>query len=212
VSSGRPAITPAEIGESPPLTEEDRARADLYAVLARLFYSAPDRAFLDTLARHEGLFGADDLPLGEAWNALVRAARAGDPDSLSADYDRVFVGVGKAEITLYCSYYLAAAGRDRIVVALRDELRDLGLGRTGETHEPEDHLAVLCEVMRHLVSLGSDNHAIGRQKQFFVRYISHAYMPLTDAIRDRDAPDLYRRAARVMRTFFDIESQSFEMV
>jgi hypothetical protein len=37
-------------------------------------------------------------------------------------------------------------------------------------------------------------------------------MPLTDAIRDRDAPDLYRRAARVMRTFFDIESQSFEMV
>jgi TorA maturation chaperone TorD len=199
------------VGESA-LTEEDRARADLYAVLARLFYAAPDREFLDTLARHEGLFGGDAVALGQAWNALARAARAADAEAVRLEYDSVFVGVGKAEVTLYCSRYLTSAGRDRIVVALRDELRDLGLGRTGETHEPEDHLAVLCEVMRHLVSLGSGDRAIGRQKQFYMRYISSAYIQLTDEILNAAATRFYKDVARVTRIFFDLESQSFEMV
>jgi TorA maturation chaperone TorD len=194
------------------LTEEDRGRAGLYAVLARLFYAAPDRALLDTLARHEGLFGGEDVPLGQAWNALVRAARDSDPATLTLEYDSLFVGVGKAAVTLYCSYYLTPTGRERIVVALRDELRDLDLGRTGETHEPEDHLAVLCEVMRHLVSLGSEDHAIGRQKQFFMRYISNAYIQLTDEILSAAATRFYKDVARVTRAFFDVESQSFEMV
>jgi TorA maturation chaperone TorD len=115
-------------------------------------------------------------------------------------------------VTLYCSRYLTSAGRERVVVALRDELRDLGLGRTGETHEPEDHLAVLCEVMRHLVSLGSSDQAIGRQKQFFMRYISPAYIQLTDEILSAAATRFYKDVARVTRIFFDLESQSFEMV
>src|SRR5512134_2227621 len=151
------------------LSEEDQARADLYAVLARLFYAAPDRELLDTLAGHENLFGGEDVPLGRAWNGLVRAARAADPDAVRLEYDSVFVGVGKAEVTPYCSRYLTTAGRERIVVALRDELRELGLGRTGETHEPEDHLAVLCEVMRHLVAAGSESSALDCQKRFFLR-------------------------------------------
>jgi TorA maturation chaperone TorD len=211
VIGGDRAEAPTAVGELS-LTEEDRARADLYAVLARLFYAAPDRVFLDTLARHERLFGNDDVPLGKAWNALVRAARAAAPEALTLEYDTVFVGVGKAEVSLYCSRYLTSAGRERVVVALRDELRDLGLGRTGETHEPEDHLAVLCEVMRHLVSLGSSDQAIGRQKQFFMRYISPAYIQLTDEILSAAATRFYKDVARVTRIFFDLESQSFEMV
>ncbi len=203
--------TPTPSGE-PSLTEEDRARGELYAVLARLYFDAPDRPLLDSLAQHEGLFGGAGVPLGQAWNALVRAARAADPGTAGTEYGALFVGVGKAVVTPYCSYYLAAAGRERIVVALRDELRDLGLGRTGGSHEPEDHIAVLCEVMRHLVSLGADDHAIGRQKQFFVRYISPAYIPLTDAILGAAATRFYQDVARVTRVFFDLESESFEMI
>jgi TorA maturation chaperone TorD len=194
------------------LTEEDRGRADLYALLARLLYAGPDRALLDSLVGHEDLFGADDVPLGRAWRALARAARDADPEALRLEYDSKFVGVGRAEVTLYTSYYLTAAGRERVVVALRDELRELGLVRTGDTHEPEDHIAALCEVMRHLVSLGSDDHAIGGQKQFFMRYISGAYIQLTDEILSAAPTPFYQDVARVMRVFFDIESQSFEMV
>jgi TorA maturation chaperone TorD len=205
------ALTP-DAGADSALAEEDRARADLYALLARLFYAGPDRALLDTLARHEDMFGAGDSPLGRAWRALARAARDADPEALRLEYDTLFVGVGKAEVTPYCSYYLTAAGRERVVVALRDELRELGLARTGGSHEPEDHVAALCEVMRHLVVRGADDQAIGSQKRFFMRYISSAYIPLTDALLNTAAPSFYKGVAGVARAFFDIESQSFEMV
>ena len=203
--------SPAGIGESA-LSEEDQGRADLYALLARLFYAGPDRALLDSLALHEDLFGAEDVPLGQAWRALARTARNADPEELTLEYDSLFVGVGKAQVTPYCSHYLTPTGRERIVVALRDELHGLGLARTGGSHEPEDHVAVLCEVMRHLVSLGSDERSIGGQKRFFMRYISSAYSQLTDEILGTAATQFYKNVARVMRVFFDVESQSFEMV
>jgi TorA maturation chaperone TorD len=66
--------------------------------------------------------------------------------------------------------------------------------------------------MRHLVALGSDDQAIGRQKQFFMRYISPAYIQLTDEILNAAATRFYKDVARVTRVFFDLESQSFEMV
>ena len=207
----RPPESPVPSGELA-LTEEDRGRADLYALLARLFHAGPDRTLLDTLARHEDLFGTDGVPLGRAWRALARSAREADPEALRLEYDSLFVGVGKAQVTPYCSHYLTPTGRERIVVALRDELRDLGLGRMGDTHEPEDHIAVLCEVMRHLVLLGSDDQSIGRQKQFFMRYIQSAYIQLTDEILGTAATQFYKDVARVTRVFFDVESQSFEMV
>jgi TorA maturation chaperone TorD len=206
----RPPETPTPTRESA-LTEEDRGRADLYALLARLLFAAPDRALLDSLARHEDLYGSDEIALGRAWRALAQAARDADPESLRLEYDSLFIGVGKAAVTLYCSYYLTAAGRERIVVALRDELRDLDLARTGGSHEPEDHAAVLCEVMRHLVSRGAESYALECQKRFFLRYISSAYIPLTDAIGNAPAAGFYALVARLMRTFLDIESQSFEM-
>jgi TorA maturation chaperone TorD len=210
--TGRDASVSPDADPESPLADEDRARGDLYALLARLYYAAPDRALLDVLAQNEDMFGGADAPLGRAWRALARSARDADPAALSLEYDSLFVGVGRAEATPYCSYYLTSAGRERIVVALRDELRDLGLARTGETHEPEDHLAVLCEVMRHLVSLGSDDEAIGRQKRFFLRYISNAYIQLTDAVLASAAARFYKDVAHVTRAYLDVESQSFEMV
>jgi TorA maturation chaperone TorD len=211
VTAGGASEIPTPDRESA-LSDEDRARADLYAVLARLFYAAPDRALLETLSRYEGLFGNDDVALGQAWNALVRAARAADPATLKLEYDSVFVGVGKSEVTLYCSRYLTSAGRERIVVALRDELRELNLTRTGDSHEPEDHVAVLCEVMRHLCRAGSGSHELSLQEAFFLRYIQPAYIQLTDEILSAAATHFYKDVARVMRAFCDIESQSFEMV
>jgi len=195
------------------LTAEDLGREQLYAVLARLWYDAPDRGLLEALARSEGLFGdAPGSALVESWRELARAAAVADPVAVKTEYDDAFVGVGRAPITLYCSTYLTPSGRERIVAALRDELRDLGLARTGPSHEPEDHLAVLCEVMRHLVAAGSDEAALSAQKRFFLRYIHPAYIQLTEEIRNAAAGQFYSEVARVMKAFFDVESESFQMV
>jgi TorA maturation chaperone TorD len=199
-------------GEST-LTEEDEARANLYAVLARLWYAAPDRELLDALARSAGLMeDAGDTALAVAWRGLARAAADADPDELTYEYDSLFIGTGSAEITLYCSHYLTETGRERIVVALRDELLGLGLGRTSGTHEPEDHLAALLEVMRHLIVQGSDVTQIGLQKTFFLRYIRSSYAALTDAVIRNGGARFYQDVARLTRAFLDVESQSFDMI
>lgn len=195
------------------LAEEEQARANLYGALARLWYAAPDQEMLDAFSRSEdSTEDAGDTALASAWRALARSAAEADPDDLIYEYDALFVGTGSAEITLYCSHYLTETGRERVVVALRDELRQLGLGRAGGTHEPEDHLSGLLEVMRHLIVQGNDVPQIEFQKMFFLRYIGKSYAALTDAVIRNGGAHFYKDVARLTRAFLDVESQSFEML
>ena len=203
---------PVSLGGESALDEEDRARADIYGVLARLWYRAPDRELLDALAGNTERDEAHAPPLARAWGALAKAAADADPEALTHEYDSLFVGTGRAEITLYCSHYLTETGRERVVVALREKLRELGLGRSGGTSEPEDHFSALLEVMRHLIVQGSDVPQIEVQKQFFLRYIHGSYTALTDAVANNGGAGFYKEIARVTRAFLDVESQSMDML
>jgi TorA maturation chaperone TorD len=195
------------------LSPEDSARADLYALLARLWYGAPDAALLETLAGAHEAFGI--APQGaflSAWQALCNAARGADQARVREEYDGVFIGVGKAPVTLFATHYLGAIFKERILVQLRDELAALELGRAEFAHEPEDHLAALCDVMRHMIAADCSDAALQRQRQFFSRYIAPVYKPLVRAVGDNEATDFYRRVADVAQAFFDIEAESFEML
>jgi TorA maturation chaperone TorD len=193
------------------VAEEDQARADIYGLLARLWYAPPDRSLLEALAASESAFEGDSA-VASAWRALAQAARESDPAALTHEYDSLFVGTGRAEITLYCSHYLTETGRERVVVALRNELRELGLGRTSGKSEPEDHFSALLEVMRHLIVQGSDVPQIGVQKEFFLRYIQSIYPALTEAVITNGGARFYKDVARLSRAFLDVESQSLDMV
>ena len=54
---------------APPVAPEDLARANVYGILARLFYVAPDAQLLAALANAEDDTAAQHSPLGEAWRA-----------------------------------------------------------------------------------------------------------------------------------------------
>lgn len=193
------------------IAEEDRARADLYGLLARLWYAAPDGELLEALAASEGAIEGDG-EIARAWREVVGRAREADPDDLTHEYDSLFVGTGRAEITLYGSHYLTETGRERVVIALRDELRELGLDRTRGTNEPEDHFSALLEVMRHLIVQSSDAPQIRQQKQFFLRYIQPIYTALTEAVITNGGADFYQGVARLSRAFLDVESQALDML
>ena len=196
--------------------EEELARANLYGLLARLWYAPPDRQLLETFSQSGNATGATDdagdTLLAQSWRALVRACAETTVDDLTYEYDSLFIGTGSAEITLYCSYYLTETGRERVLVALRDELRELGLARAIDASEPEDHFAALLESMRHLIVQGSDVPQITFQKKFFLRYIRSAYTPLTDAVLTNGGAHFYQVVARLTRAFLDVESESFDMV
>lgn len=188
------------------LAPEEQARANFYALLSRLFY-APDAALLAALAQAEELEG-DDAALADAWRNLCTAAANSDPATVREEFDTVFVGTGKAPITLYTSAYSIKYSNEAPLAALRGELAKLGL--RGEAAEPEDHVAALCDVMRYLI--GEGEAGLEEQKRFFERWIQPGAEPLCAAIERNDQTSFYKHVARIAKTFFALEHAAFEML
>lgn len=196
----------------PTWTEEDRARADHYALLARLYFAAPDAALLQALGQHARILGFGDGAFASAWAALGAAAEATTAQAVAAEYADLFLGVGRAQVMLNGSWYLSGFLQEEPLAELRDDLAALGLGRRAGVAETEDHIAALAEVMRHLVVTGPDEAGLARQRQFFNRHLAPWYGDLVSAIDAVPGASFYVRVGGLLRAFFDIERQAFDMV
>jgi len=186
------------------IAPEEEARANLYGLLARLFYGSPDPGLLRAIA-------ADTLEgdLAEPWDEVRRAAAAADPEALREEYETAFIGTGKAPVTLYTSAYSIRFSNEVPLAELRGELLRLGLARRAEAREPEDHIAALCDVMRHLIAKRQD---LDEQRRFFHRWIAPAAEPLCAAIERSELGSFHRAIGRLAKTFFSLEQAAFEML
>ena len=146
------------------IAPEEQARANLYALLARLFYAPPDAQLLRSMAS-ETLEGE----LAAPWKELAQAAKEADPEAVREEYETAFIGTGKAPVTLYTTAYAIKYSNEVPLAELRGELDRLGLARRAEIREPEDHIAALCDVMRHLVAKQESD--LSEQQRFFSRWI-----------------------------------------
>jgi len=197
------------------LSQEDQARADFYALISRLFYAGPDAQLLAAIAGAGDTAIAGDgaaVPLLAAWQALAAAAATADPEEARQEYDQVFVGTGKAEITPYASHYLAVSMRERVLVRLRDSLAEMGLAKHESAAEYEDHFSALCEVMRHLIAAGSSDAAVQKQKMFFFEYVHFCYGDICAVMIGSTNTDFYKHVAGFTKAFLDVEASSFEMI
>ena len=203
-------VTPLHF--QPPEVPEDQARAGYYALLARLFYGGPDAQLLGTIAdADEIVAGGAQSALAGAWSALAVAARATDAEAARLEYDELFIGTGKAEVTPYATYYLAETGREKILARLRGELAGLGLSRAQGAHEPEDHMAGLFDVMRHLISLGSGDAALQKQQEFFDRYVARSCIRFCSAIAASEKANFYKHVGRFAEAFFVVEIEALKV-
>jgi TorA maturation chaperone TorD len=205
-----------EEAERSQLEQEEAARAEFYALLARLFYAGPDAALLQAIALTGAGGGTtagwpEPAPLGAAWRALASASLAMDAEAARDEYDSVFVGTGRAEITPYASHYLGRSAPERVLVSLRGELAALGLGRKSGAAEPEDHLAALCDVMRYLVLRGTRDAALQQQKRFFTAYIAPWYAEFCASVAASGKTNFYKPVAAFSQAFFDVEAEAFEL-
>ena len=194
--------------------EEDRARADFYALIARLFYAGPDAALLAAIASADEIAGEGEAaPLAAAWRALGAAAAAMDAEASREEYDHVFVGTGMAEITPYASHYLAQSMQERVLVRLRDTLTEMGLAKSQSAAEYEDHFSGLCEVMRQLILFfGSDDVAVRKQNSFFLGYLLPWYAVFCAAVTASPNTNFYKHVAVFTKAFLDVEKDSFELI
>ena len=191
------------------LPPEEVARANIYGLLARLFYGPPDAQLLETLAGASGM-DAEDGEIGPAWERLCLAAGQTDNESARDEYDTVLVGTGKAPVTLYTCAYSIRYATEAPLAELRGALSALGLARREEASEPEDHIAALCDAMRHLIAVQKRDLAV--QSAFFKRWIGPTAGPLCDAIEAEPSLSFYKAVARFAKAFFDMEQSAFEML
>lgn len=191
---------------------EDTARADLYGLLASLFYRAPDAALLHHIAANRAQGDDARSPLGQAWNALCDAAAATTAAEAEDEYQQLFVGVGKPDVFVYGSYYQAGFLNERPLVSLREDLARYGLERHEDVSETEDHIATLCEVMRFLIAgddVGISN--LGEQQRFFSRHLQPWVDALCDAVQAHPGARFYAAAAQLLRAFASVEAVAMEM-
>jgi len=194
--------------ESPDRGEET-ARADLYGLLATLYAAPPSQDLIDTIAsaRSEG-----NGVLEQAWAGLVAACRKARAEAVRDEYETLFIGVGKPEVMLYGSYYLSGFLMEKPLAALRTDLAQLGLERDQSVNESEDHIAMLCEVMRYLIASGEFAHAgIAGEKRFFATHMQPWVMELCDAVDAHPESGFYRVVTGLARSFFEVEMQAFDM-
>jgi len=195
-------------GELGQLVVEDAARAKLYALIGRLFYDAPDPVLLTMICRAEDEPADGDSRVAQAWQALREACRSAYPVVLKQEYDTLFVGVGKSEVTPYTSHYIRGNSPDRHLVWLRERLDQLGLARRSAAFEVEDHVSGICDVMRILVE---DGHPLSEQSLFFKEFVYPGVTPICEVVAIAASAVFYRSVADFARAFLEVERQAFEM-
>jgi TorA maturation chaperone TorD len=204
--------SPATVAAPLPLSGEDQARTDLYALTARLLLVPPGAALLDDLACADPIGGGPGATaLDQAWEKLVLAASVIDAAAVTDEFDTLFISTGTPPLNPYGSFYLSGNLNDRPLAALRGDLVRLGLARAPGVGEFEDHLGALCETMRVLVAGGPGlrRQPLARQRQFFETHIAPWYQRCLADIASAEGANFYRLVAGFAAAFLAVEAEGF---
>ena len=223
-SEPAPASTPAPHPQSTlepslatvslPLADEDQARADFYALFARLLLAPPDAALLGALAQAEPISAVGEFALEDAWLALTQAASVVDEGAVRDEFSALFEAIGNPLLNPNGSWYLAGHLNDVPLANLRQDLARLRLARAPGVGDFEDHLGALCETMRVLVAgaPGIARRPLGVQKTFFEAHIRPWYAACLADLAAAEPANFYRVVARVVDAFLSIEAQAFAVL
>lgn len=177
-------------------------RVDVYALLAALLARPPHAGRLSQL---EHLDLLPDIPhsLASPVEDLKEAAARSDADAVAREYDALFVGLGRGEVMPYASWYAEQILMSAPLARLRKDLAGLGVERREGTCEPEDHAAVLCEIMVLLVV--EPQVPPKRQAAFFRDHLAPWMGRFFHDLQASEAADFYRAVGRLGETYMRLE-------
>ena len=196
-----------------PGLDEETARAEVYGLLAALYYAPPTIELLQQLRAAVTEAPSAGAFLEEPWRVFVGVARSTELDAIASEYDTLFGGVGKPEVYLYGSYYLSGFLNEKPLARLRSDVAALGLARDETMSETEDHVAYLCEVMRYLIA-GDDVEVanLTQQQRIFARHLQPWVGRMCEAIAQHPQARFYRALAEFTLAFLSVEAQGFDLI
>lgn len=193
--------------------DEETARAEVYGLLAALYYAPPGAELLAQLRVAVTEAPAAGGFLEEPWRQFVGTVRDLSDEQVANEYDALFGGVGKPEVYLFGSYYQSGFLNEKPLAALRGDLAALGLARDEAMPETEDHFACVCEVMRYLIA-GDDVEIanLTQQQKFFSAHVQPWAAPMCEAISAHPKARFYAALAGFTAAFVSVEAQGFDLM
>lgn len=193
--------------------DEETARAEVYGLLAALYYAAPSAQLYEDLRVAVTEAPAPGALLESSWAELVAAARTQSLADTTQEYDALFGGMSRPDVYLYGSHYLSGFLNEKPLAALRTDIAALGLTRDEAMPETEDHVAYLCEVMRYLIA-GDDVEVanLTRQREFFTRHLQPWMPMMCEALTQHPKARFYSALAAFTLPFINVEAQGFDML
>jgi TorA maturation chaperone TorD len=191
------------------IPEEERQRADIYVLLARLLIRAPDEKTLDSLRKMTGGKG----PLGEALNALAAVARAKTAGAVDDEFHELFIGLDVGQLVPYASFYLKGALFDEPLMKLREDMARRRIGWNEDVKEPEDHIAAMCEMMAGLIlgTFGDGPASIDEQRSFYEAHLAPWAADFFTDLQGARGATFYMPLGRIGLAFMEIEDRAFKM-
>jgi TorA maturation chaperone TorD len=183
------------------------ARANEYRLLASLLAQAPSQELLARLANISG----DATKLGEAHAALAESASNSDADTITREYFDLFIGVGRGELLPYASYYLTGFLQERPLAQIREDMAAIGVAGADHVSEPEDHIAILCEIMA-VMATGDFAADLAAEQRFFERNLKPWAARFFADLETAASARFYRNVGRLGRLFMEIEAQGLAML
>lgn len=190
------------------VSAEDRARANVYALLGALL-AAPPQAPTLTLLRELPVDQGDDGELTAAWALLRQAAERAEPQALAAEYHDLFIGIGRGELVPYGSWYVTGFLMERPLAELRVDLARMGFERQEEVREPEDHAAALCETMSLITT--DDAIPFEQQREFFRKHLEPWMGRFFADLQAAQTARFYRAVGLTGERFMQIEQTYLTM-
>lgn len=189
---------------------DQRLRAGTYALLANLLGAPPDAAMLKHLGSSEVEATGERSDMATAWSALRAAAGKASVDAVNEEYQELFIGLGRGELAPYGSWYITGFLMEKPLGTLRQDLAALGYERPPEVHEPEDHVAALCEVMAMLIS--DDAVPFSVQRTFFETHLGPWMEKFFNDLEGARSACFYRSVGCLGQAFIGVEKQYFSML
>jgi TorA maturation chaperone TorD len=118
------------------------------------------------------------------------------------------VGLGRGELLPYASYYLTGFLNERPLSRLRADLATLGIERVAHNSEPEDHAAIVCEIMSGFAS-GQFEAPADAQRAFFEKHVACWIGRLFADMEGAEGATFYRAVGALGRLFIEIETEAF---
>lgn len=190
-----------------PASDEELARSHLYHLLGRLLCLPPDAQVLALLEKGRQQ-GEGDIPLVTALEELGKRAETSQPEQLQQEYFNLFIGLGRGELMPYASWYVNGALMERTLASLRQDLKRLGITRSEDVAEPEDHVAAVCETMGMIIS---DSGLSFEQAAFYQAYVGSWMGRFFSDLESAESADFYRSVGRLGSRFMAIEDEYFSL-